>query len=183
MPSFTLPATAKQTMLHICAKSYCCVIYSFLCECTGLLCTSTVQAHSDTKGTSTAAGSPPAILHPDISFFMGKAQCDDAIETQQSDARSSGCLKCRFSCSAEQRSRKPKQRHCLGASPLRTLDVDVGEWSIPHTRKRGVSVHFSRISLRGSSQDLQHFHQQPSQKVYASPHRPRKFIACSEKSS
>lgn len=135
MPSSTLPATAKKTMLHICAKSYYSVIYSFLCECTGLLCTSTAQAHSDIKGTSAPEGSSPAILHPDISFLMRKGQCDDAIEMQQSDARSSGCLECRFSCSGVQCSRKAKHRHCLGASPLGTFDVGVGEWSIPHTRK------------------------------------------------
>lgn len=133
------------------AKSYCSVIYSFLCKCTGLLCTSTAQAHSDIKGTNAGAGSPPAVLHPDISFLMRKAQCDDAIKMQQSDSGNSGCLECRFSCRGVQCSRKAKHGHCLGASPLRTLGVDVGDWSIPHTRKGVFSVHFSRISLSESS--------------------------------
>lgn len=125
---------SKQCFTFV-AKSYCSVIYYFLWECTGLLCPSTAQAHSGTKGTSAAAGSSSAVLHPDNSFLMRKAQCDDTIEMQQSHTGSPGCLDCRFSCSAVQCSTKAKHRHCLGASPLRTLGVGVGEWSIPHTRK------------------------------------------------
>lgn len=133
------------------AKSYCSVIYSFFWECTGLFCPSTAQAYSDTKGTSAAADSSSAVLHLDTLFLMRKAQSDGTIEMQQPHAGSSGRLKCRFSCSDVQYSTKAKHRHCLGASPLRALDADVGEWSIPHTRKGVFSDNFSRISLSESS--------------------------------
>lgn len=131
------------------AKSYCSVIYSFLWEC--LFFPSTAQAYSDTKGTSATADSSSAVLHLDISFLMRKAQSDDTIEMQQPHAGSSGCLKCKFSCSDVQYSTKAKHRHCLGASPLRTLDADVGKWSIPHARKGVFSDTFPRISLSESS--------------------------------
>lgn len=112
------------------------IIVSFILFCVNALAFSALPQHK-----LTLIPQAPVLLQAlhqqfcTLTFLMRKAQCDDAIEMQQSDARNSGCLECRFSCSGVQCSRKAKHRHCLGAAPLGTLDVDVGEWSIPHTRK------------------------------------------------
>jgi len=131
-----LPLHPQQQQSEQCfafvAKSYCSVVYSCLCECTGLLRTSAVQVPPANNGTSAAAGCPPALWHPVISFLTGKAQCGGAIKMQLSDAGSPRSFGCNFSSTGAQCSRKAKHRHCLGASPSRTPWCGCG-WLVSHT--------------------------------------------------